>query len=253
MFASSIVDRIVRFARALERGLFRRGELDARLSEEQRFHLEMLATRYERDGLEPGEARRRAAITFGGRTRFSEETRQEYGGRIVERVLYDARITMRALRRSPLFSAAVVLTIALGVGATTVIFSVTDHVVLRPLAYAESGRLVVLREIIEELRAHGPGVAGCGRAGRERGHRECRGARRIDLALRRAACRPSDARVCGTDTADDRRHRVRDAGAARCGARRGECHSCRMRWQGGRIVPPYHLTALSIHRLSNLR
>src|SRR5687767_14617107 len=68
-----------------------------------------------------------------------------------ESLVSDVRYAIRALRKAPRFAAAAILTLALGLGATTVIFSFVDHIVLRPLPYADVGRLVVVREVIEEL------------------------------------------------------------------------------------------------------
>src|SRR5687768_2071151 len=69
----------------------------------------------------------------------------------LESLLNDVRYAARALRKAPRFATAAVLTLALGLGSTTVIFSLVDHIVLRPLPYADVGRLVVVREVIEEM------------------------------------------------------------------------------------------------------
>lgn len=137
------VERVVR--------VVRRGERDARLDEELRFHIEMATERNIRAGMTAAEARRAALVAFGGRTRFEEEARDEYRSRWLEELGRDVRYALRGLRRAPVFTATAVLTLALGLGGTTVIYSVVDHVVLRPLTYEAADRLVVVREVAREL------------------------------------------------------------------------------------------------------
>src|SRR5690242_21962595 len=107
------------------------GEIDREIA----FHVEMETANNIRAGLSPDEARRRAHIAFGGRQRFREETRDEIRSRGVEDLVQDVKHAVRTFRRTPTFTATVILTLALGVGATTVIFSVADNVVLRSLPY----------------------------------------------------------------------------------------------------------------------
>jgi putative ABC transport system permease protein len=78
----------------------------------------------------------------------------------METLLQDFRYAIRALRKSPAFTTTIVLALGLGIGATTVIVSAFDHVVLRPLAYPDAGRLVVLRETIQELKKDYPSLGG---------------------------------------------------------------------------------------------
>ncbi|HEU4631611.1 MAG TPA: ABC transporter permease [Gemmatimonadaceae bacterium] len=147
-----------RDALARLRGLGRRGEMERRLDDEMAFHVDQLTERYARDGLPPDEARRRALAAFGGRERFKDDARDEYRSRVAEEVGRDVRYAARTLRRAPVFAAAAILTLALGIGATTVIYSVVDHVVLRPLAFHEPDRLVVARVVVDELRDTYPSV-----------------------------------------------------------------------------------------------
>jgi len=132
-------------------GLWRRRAMEDRLADEIRFHLDMHAARSVGRGMEEPEAYRTARLAFGARQQFAEEARDEYRSRPVAELGRDLRYAVRSLRRAPSFAAASILTLALGIGGTTVIFSLVDHVVLRPLDYRDPGRLVVVREIIEEM------------------------------------------------------------------------------------------------------
>src|SRR5687768_16212450 len=76
----------------------------------------------------------------------------------LDALVKDVRYAFRSLRRAPRFTAAALLTLALGLGATTVIFSLVDHIVLRPLPYRDVDRLVVVREVIEEMRGTYPSL-----------------------------------------------------------------------------------------------
>jgi predicted permease len=133
------------------RALILRGRVERDLNREMAFHVDMETSANIRAGHSPEEARRLATVAFGGRQRFREEAREEFGGRFTEELLQDLRYAVRVLRRSPAFTLTVVLTLALGIGATTVIFSVTDHVVLRSLPYRNADRLVNVRGLSDQL------------------------------------------------------------------------------------------------------
>jgi predicted permease len=111
------------------------------MDEEMRFHLEM-ATRKNIDrGMTPDEARRRALAKFGGVAQHREAALEAVPGFWVDELRLDLKYSMRTLRRNPGFAIAVVLTLALGIGANTAIFSVVNGVLLRPLPIRDPERL----------------------------------------------------------------------------------------------------------------
>jgi putative ABC transport system permease protein len=117
-------------------------ELDAEL----RFHLDMQAAEYVRQGLRPEEARRRARQIFGGVDHVKADVRDTWLTRVVEACAQDVRYSLRSLRTQAGYAAAVVLTMALGIGANSAIFSVVNAVVLQPLPYARGGDLLLLKQ-----------------------------------------------------------------------------------------------------------
>ena len=124
--------------------LFGRRAAEQDLDEELRFHLEMEASRHIAAGVPPVEARRRAARDFGGVDRFKEDVRDERGARWFQDIGQDLRYGMRTLGRRPLFTTMAVLTLALGIGATTALFSVVKAVLLTPLPYGNPDRIAVV-------------------------------------------------------------------------------------------------------------
>jgi putative ABC transport system permease protein len=128
------------------RAVFRGDAADRELDEEMRTHLEMEVEKNVRAGMPAGEARRQALAVFGGRDAAREAHRDVRGGRWLEDFVSDARFGWRALRHNKALTLAAVVTIALGVGANTAIFSTLHAVVLRPLPFKDSDRLVMLYE-----------------------------------------------------------------------------------------------------------
>jgi putative ABC transport system permease protein len=128
------------------RALLARDTVERELDDELRLHLELEAEKRQREGDAPEEARRRAVLSFGGIDRVKEECRESWGVRFLETLAQDLRYGARNLRRNPGFTAVVALTLGLGIGANTAVFSVVRGVLLRPLPYARGQEVVALHQ-----------------------------------------------------------------------------------------------------------
>lgn len=127
---------------SLWRNLFHKDRVDQDLTEEIQAYLEMLTEEKIKQGLTPQEARRNALIELGGVDQVQERVREVRMGQFIETTWRDVRSGVRALVHSPIFTAVTVLSLALGIGANTAIFSVVNGLLLRPLPYPESEQIV---------------------------------------------------------------------------------------------------------------
>ncbi len=119
---------------------------DKEIDLEIAFHLEELSREYIARGMTPSEARRQALLLFGGAEQVKQQTRDVHVFACKETILTNFRSAMRFIRKAPSFATAVVLTLALGIGANSAVFSAIDAVLLRPLRFPHAGELVQIHE-----------------------------------------------------------------------------------------------------------
>ena len=131
------------------RSIARRRTLEGGLDEEMQFHIDQQTEKYVRTGMHPDDARRKAMLRFGGVSRVQEEARDEIRPALLDDSIRDIRFGARILRRAPGFTAASLVTLAVGIGATAAMFSVLRTVMLEPLPYREPGRVVGVWESID--------------------------------------------------------------------------------------------------------
>ncbi|HEX7697410.1 MAG TPA: ABC transporter permease [Candidatus Acidoferrum sp.] len=128
-------------------GLFRKDRRERELADEMESHLQMHIEDNLRTGMSAAEARRQAMIKLGGVEQTKELYRERRGLPLLETFFQDLRFSFRMLRKNPGFTVVVLLTLALGIGATTAIFSVVYGVLLRPLPYTDSSRIMAVFEV----------------------------------------------------------------------------------------------------------
>ncbi len=141
------------------RRLFSRERLEADLDKELRFHFENQVADKVRSGLPESEARRLTQIEFGGIEQIKEDCRERRGTMWLESLLQDLRFALRMFAKSPGFSAIAILTMALGIGATTAIFSLLDATLLHPLPYPHPEELVRIEDDLPGAGATDAGIS----------------------------------------------------------------------------------------------
>src|SRR5215510_3604105 len=141
------------------RSLFRRSQVEQELDEELRYHLDRQIEEHIAKGMTPEDARNAALRALGGVERRKEECRDTRRVSFIENPLQDIRYGARALRRNPGFAVVAILTLALGVGANTAIFSVTNATLLQPYPYIDADRWVYLSEKNEAKGLQGAAVS----------------------------------------------------------------------------------------------
>ena len=129
---------------SLWRNLFHKARPERELTEEIDAYLEMLIELKIKDGLNPGEARRAALIELGGKQQVKEKVREVSAGYYLETLWQDFRYAARRLRSNPGFAAVSVLTLALGIGASTAIFSAVNPILFEPLPYPRAGQVTMI-------------------------------------------------------------------------------------------------------------
>jgi putative ABC transport system permease protein len=141
----SLAARVRAFVARL-RGSRNAPDVEDRLSQEIRFHLDMHTARNVERGMTPDAARRAALVHFGGVENHKEGVRDEYRARPIEEAVLDLRYALRTFGRSPAFTSTIILTLAIGIGANTAIFSAIDGVLLKPLPFTDADRLVTIQQ-----------------------------------------------------------------------------------------------------------
>jgi len=146
-------------ARSFLRNLFSSRRVEADLDEEVHSHLEMLVEENIRAGMPPKEAKRAARIELGGIEQVKEQVRETRIGNWIPSVVSDGRYGLRQLRKNPGFTAVAILTLALGIGANTAIFSHVNALILRPVSLPNLDRVVAVWETVPKQDAYSVSAA----------------------------------------------------------------------------------------------
>ncbi len=131
--------------------LWHRSRMEAQLEKELHFHLEQHVADLIAQGRSPQDARRQARIALGGPDQIKEQCRDARGTRWLEDLFQDVRYALRTFRQKPGFSLVALLTLALGIGATAVMFTMIYGVLLKPLTFPESDHLVTIHQQFEKF------------------------------------------------------------------------------------------------------
>ena len=130
---------------------FRRSAPDAKLDSELRFHIDALIDENIASGMSPQQARRQAMLEFGGHEQIKEQLRDVYRVRIMDASITNLKSAFRFIRKSPSFSLAVILTLALGIGANSAVFSAIDAILLQPLPFPNGDQLMAISQFQPKL------------------------------------------------------------------------------------------------------
>src|SRR5467141_1607545 len=141
------------------KSLFRKRALEAQLSSEVRFHIDELTDANIALGVSPEEARRQAMLEFGGREQIKEELRDVHRVPVIESAIANLKSAFRFIRKSPSFSAVIIVTLALGIGANSAVFSAIDAILLRPLPFPDGDQLMRVSQLNFKVKSPQPFVA----------------------------------------------------------------------------------------------
>lgn len=141
------LERLFRFLRLKLRSIVRRDTVERELEEEFRAHLEAKIAFLQQQGLSPTEAKSRAVREFGGAEQHKEECRDARGVRVFDELVRDFQYAIRSLTKNPGFTIVAGITIALGIGANTAIFTLVNGIFLKSLPFPEAKRLVAIGEV----------------------------------------------------------------------------------------------------------